>query len=210
MKVVPAILAKNYTDFLKQFRFFEPHFDLVQLDFMDGKFVANKTFKCFKRIGKIRTSVGFELHLMVKKPLLAIRKWSKNPKVKRIIFHYEAVKPSEIENLIDQIKQRGIKAGIALNPKTSVNDIKPFLSQLDYVLLMAVNPGFGGQKLNPVVYRKIRALRKLDKKIPIGVDGGINDQNANKLIRAGATNLNVAGYLLHSSDIKLSLKKLSF
>jgi ribulose-phosphate 3-epimerase len=209
MKVVPAILAKSYSNFEKQLKLFEPYFDLVQLDFMDGKFVANKTFKCFQRIGKIRTSVGFELHLMVKKPLIAIRKWSKNPKVKRIVFHYEAVKPSEIENLIDQIKQKGIKAGIALNPKTPVSVIKPFLSKLDYALLMSVQPGFGGQKFNPVVYRKIRALRKLDKKIPIGVDGGINDKNAHRLIRAGANNLNVAGYLLHSSDIKLSLKKLS-
>lgn len=209
IKIIPAILAKTQKEFIRQLRIFERYFNLVQLDIMDNKFVANKTFKSSKLIGRIKTSVSYELHLMVNKPSIYITRWSKNRKVKRIIFHYESVKKKEIEVLISKIHQHKIQVGIALNPETPVKVIKPYIKDIDYVLLMSVNPGFSGQKLKQNIFKKIRTLRQFSQKIKIGVDGGINDTNAKKLIMAGANVLNVAGYLLYSTNIELAVKKLS-
>jgi ribulose-phosphate 3-epimerase len=208
VKIIPAILAKTFAEFKKQAKVFEKNFSLAQIDVMDNQFVKNKTFYDLKKIQNFKTSLNYELHLMVKKPLGLIEKWKNFRKVKRIIFHLESLTNNQIEDLLRKYQKSRIEIGLAINPRTSLKKFIPFKNKVGYVLLMAVQPGFGGQKLRPKVYGKIKELRKLNRNIIIGVDGGVNETNSKELIGSGAKSLNVAGYLLHASDQKQAINNL--
>lgn len=206
VRIIPTILVSNFSEFKKRAKFLEKHFSFAQIDCADGKFVGNKTFYDAKRVSKV-LKVNFELHLMVKDPPNEIKKWLKVKKLKSVIFHYEAAKYSDvILNIINCLHKKKIKVGLALNPGTKVEKIREFLPYLDEVLFLSVNPGWGGRKFMPKVLKKIRALRKLDKKIDIGVDGGVNIKNAKQIVRAG-TNLLYAGKFLSDLNNIKKLKK---
>ncbi|MBN1325407.1 ribulose-phosphate 3-epimerase [Candidatus Falkowbacteria bacterium] len=201
-KLIPTILVKNLSEFEERVKFLEKYFSLVQIDCADGKFVENKTFYEVNKINKVM-EVNFELHLMVKFPLLEINKWLNNKRLKSIIFHYEAVNDSGgILNIINYLHKKKIKAGLAINPSTKVEKVKEFLPYLDELLVLGVNPGWGGKKFMPSVLQKIKKLRKLDKKINIGVDGGVNLQNAKQIVKAGANVLYAGKFLSDLNNIK--------
>ena len=208
LKIIPAILAKNFEEFKKQVRLFEKNFQLAQIDVMDNQLVKNKTFYDLKKIKALRTPLNYELHLMVKNPTKLIDEWKNFNKVKRVIVHIESLTAKQLGTLIEKNKKFRMEISLAINPRTKVSRLKPYKNKIKYVLLMSVQPGFGGQKLDPVIYRKIKELRQLNKKIKIGVDGGINGANAVKLFKSGANCLNVAGYLLHAKEIKEAVNQL--
>jgi ribulose-phosphate 3-epimerase len=207
VKLVPTILVKNFSEFKNRIYLLEKYFSLVQIDCADGKFVRNKTFYEVNKVNEV-VGVDFELHLMVKDPLREIGKWLKVKKLKSVIFHYEATKYSDvILNIINYLKKKKIKVGLAINPGTKVEKIKEFLSYLDEVLVLGVNPGLGGQKFQARVLKKIRQLRKIAPKIDIGVDGGVNLRNVKQIVRAGA-NILYAGYFLSNINNIKTFKKL--
>lgn len=208
VKIVPAILAKNLSEFTAKVHLFEKYFKLAQIDAMDGCFVKNKTFFDFKKISKIKAQLDYEVHLMVKEPLKVVQEILKFSKIKKIIFHVEAVNNKQCLDLIQLIKKNKKQVGLAINPATDLRKIKPYFNKIDYLLIMGVDPGWSAQELNSKVYARIKKAKKLKPKLEIGVDGGVNDQNARYLIKAGADVLNSASYLLESSDIKQAIVKL--
>ncbi len=190
--IVPTILVKTRNEFIRRRAELKPFFKLAQLDIMDGKFVPNRTLQ----LDNIkRSKLQYEVHFMVKDNITHIKKALKlHPAA--IIFHYESCRNSkEIAGLINFIRRRKIKAGIALNPETPIVKVIPYLKQLDRVMFMAVHPGFSGQKFKSIVLKKIKALRKLNKRIDIEVDGGINDKNIKMVQKAGANIFSLGSYL---------------
>lgn len=197
--VIPSIIAKNQNELDERISKVES--SIYQLDFMDGKFVQKKSLMFEFNIPK---SKKYEAHLMILNPKLWIEKnWEK---VDTIILHFESSKNPE--ELIKLIKSKKRKVGIAINPKTSVKKIEPFLSKIDMVLVMTVNPGKYGAKFLSKMLIKIKELRKLKPKLNIEVDGGINDKNIHKAFKSGANSFVVGSYLQNSKNPKESLEKL--
>src|SRR3989338_6109341 len=155
-QIIPSILAKNKRELQQKIKQVENFVKEVQIDIADNKFVPNKTI-ALEDILDIKTSLRFELHLMIKQPEEHLKKIPKN--VSTIIFHAEATK-KHIQ-VIKKIKEKGFFAGIAINPDTSVMSIKHLFAFIDQVTLMMVEPGFYGGKFLPDCLKKIEQLRKL-------------------------------------------------
>jgi len=183
IQIIPAIIAKDFQEFQDKINKVEPYLEWAQLDIMDGKFVNNSTWNKPEELRNINTNLNLEAHLMVNNPEEAISDWI-NSGVKRIIFHYEAT--DKHREIIEKIKKSRIEVGIALNPETPINVLDDFIKELDLVLVMTVNPGFGGQGFLNESVDKVKELREEYKNVKIEVDGGINLKTAPKVIKAGA------------------------
>lgn len=184
--------------------------DLIHLDLMDGHYVPNLSYgypliECIHR----HTDKPLDAHLMVTNPGDYIENLSCLG-VKWISFHPETV--FHPHRLVQYIQSLGIKAGFALNPATPLSILDAILPELDFVLLMSVNPGYSAQSFIPSVLDKLRALDSIRKdrklKYLIEVDGGVSDQNATQLIKSGADILVSASYIFNSSDYTLAINKL--
>lgn len=181
--------------------------EYIHLDIMDGTFVPNISFGAgvVKKIRPYSDKV-FDVHMMVEEPGRYVDDFV-DAGADIIVVHQEAC--LHIDRTLNQIKDRGVKAGIALNPATSLHTLDYMLDQVDMILLMSVNPGFGNQKFIPYVMGKIFELKKmLDAKglqIPIEVDGGVTLQNAKDLLNVGASVL-VAGSAVFKGDAAENVK----
>jgi ribulose-phosphate 3-epimerase len=202
IKISPSILSVDLSCIYEEIKKIEGVADRLHLDIMDGHFVPNLTFGP-EVVSSLRKKVHLplEAHLMMDNP----EKWVDAFVVagcNLIIPHIEA--SFHLDRLITSIKERGIKAGIALNPSTPLCGLEYILPKLDLVLLMTVNPGFGGQDFIPGVLSKIRKLRQIgrEKKLSfeIEVDGGINQITAKKVVEAGATVLVVGTTIFDAPD----------
>lgn len=189
MKIAPSLLSADFANLEKEVREIEKSgADLLHLDMMDGHFVPNLTFG-IPIINAIRkhTKLPFDIHMMVFNPEKYLGELEKVG-VQMISFHQEA--SIHQDRVIQEIKERKIKAGIAINPATSINNIEPILPILDYVLIMSVNPGFGGQKFIYYTLEKVKKLKKIIQNngynTLIEVDGGIKAENIQLLKDAGA------------------------
>ncbi len=191
VKIAPSILAANFEHLEEEVKSVEEAgADYIHVDVMDGKFVPNQTpgLAMLQR-SRATTNLIIDTHLMVENP----KEWIEDFSSSNIItFHVEAVKSEDVENLIQTIHERGIKVGIALKPNTKVKEVIPYLDHVDMVLIMTVEPGFGGQKLIGSTLKKVKRLRKMNSTLDIEVDGGINLKNIAKVKKMGA-NVIVAG-----------------
>lgn len=179
-----------------------PKIKWVQLDIMDGLFVPNATWMDPSDLSKLNTKLNLEVHLMMQDPRSAILNWLCRQNVKRILVHRESViDNSQLDELINTVKQNDREFGIVLNPDTSSESIKSYLPILDEVLLMAVRPGFSGQKFQNKILDKIRILRQWNSQIPISIDGGVNLETAPLAIKAGANRLCAASFLWKCDDL---------
>lgn len=195
VQVLPSILVNDRKDLVKKLKLVAPC-PLVHIDIGDGLFVKNKTVQPPDFVGIDLSSA--EIHLMVKDVDHYVEHFAHSG-VECIVFHVEACKDSaEVVHNIRHIKDHGVKVGMALNPETNITKVKNFLKSVDRVLIMTVHPGFGGQKFIAKMLPKISALRKLDRKINIEVDGGINLTTAPLAAKAGA-NMFVAGNAIFSA-----------
>lgn len=205
-----SILSKEEKgiDILKRFN--NTDINYIHLDVMDGKFVNNKAFLIseIKKLNDISLK-PFDVHLMVKNPIKYINELAML-NILTITFHYEAVK--DINELIDLIKNYGFKVGIAINPKTDVNVLTPYLNKLDQVIIMSVEPGASGQAFIESTYNKVKDLKDTiinnNYKTLIEVDGGVNDTNALSLKESGADILVSASFIQKSTDNIKYLKEL--
>jgi len=184
--------------------------DIIHIDVMDGNFVPNITFgppviKSFRSL----TNMTFDVHLMIDEPIRYIDRFV-DAGADIISVHVEACK--HLHSTIQIIKQMGIKAAVALNPATSLSTIECVLSDLDMVLLMTVNPGFGGQKYIESVTDKVKELKKMiinrGLNISIEVDGGIGLDNIFKVTEAGADVIVVGSTIYNADDMSEIIKKL--
>ncbi|MDO9578028.1 MAG: ribulose-phosphate 3-epimerase [Candidatus Cloacimonadales bacterium] len=202
VKIAPSLLSADFTNLEKEIiAVTEAGADMLHLDVMDGHFVPNLTFglPIIKQICEIST-LPLDVHLMVTNPAQYFVDLAKMG-IRYISFHQET--EFHIHRQLQTLKDLGVKAGVALNPATPVASIFPVLTDIDFVLLMSVNPGFGGQKFLPLVFDKIvnlrKQLEKIGHKIELEVDGGVNEENALTLISRGV-NILVAGSYIFGSD----------
>lgn len=194
--IAPSILSADFRNLEDQIREVErAGADWLHLDVMDGHFVPNITFGPMV-VQAIRavTRLPLDAHLMIENPekfLEDFRKAGTN----RITVHVEAC--SHLYRTVQEIKELGMKAGVTLNPATSPSSIKEILPDVDLVLVMTVNPGFGGQNFIASMAEKVQQIRtmieRVNPKILLQVDGGVSVKNASSLVKAGA-NVLVAGH----------------
>ncbi len=210
IKIGASLLAAEFTELSSEIKRAEDaDVDFFHLDIMDGHFVPNITIGPFitEQVSKI-TELDLSVHLMIENPEKFIKPFIQAG-ASLITFHIEPFLNNEkkVKEILLWIKKSKIKAGIAINPDTSVSTIKTFLEYLDLALVMSVYPGFGGQKFIHEVLTKIEALRKVYDK-DIEVDGGINENNAKKVLQAGANVLVAGTYIFKARDIKEAVNKL--
>ena len=210
IKIAPSILSADFSKLDEQIKLVEEGgADFIHLDVMDGHFVPNITFGApvIKMLRKI-TKVPFDVHLMIEKPDQYIRDFV-DAGADIITVHQEAC--IHLHRTIQYIKSFGVRAGVALNPSTSIETIRYILEEIDMVLIMTVNPGFGGQYFISQMKEKIIDLRKMiDERslnIDIQVDGGIKLDNIKEIESCGA-NVFVAGSaIFNSGDITNTTRK---
>jgi len=211
IKIAPSVLSADFLNLEKEIETIQnAGADILHLDVMDGHFVPNLTFglpviKQIKRFAKI----PLDVHLMVTNPELYLEKlcqWG----IDYVSIHQETV--FHLHRQIRMLKDANVKAGIALNPATPVTTIFPIIEELDFVLIMSVNPGFGGQKFLPLVYDKIEKLKEFSSKrnpdLEIEVDGGVTDLNAAQLIDKGVDILVSGSYIFKENDFQRQINKL--
>lgn len=196
IKIAPSILSADFAKLGEEIKDVEAGgAELIHIDVMDGHFVPNITIGPLI-VDAIRphTKLPLDVHLMIEQPEKYVADFAKAG-ADIITIHQEAT--VHLHRAIHQIKELGVKVGVALNPATSLSTIEDILPDLDMILLMTVNPGFGGQKFIPSVLNKINRLRNTLtemnlSQMDIEVDGGVNELTAKKVIDAGA-NILVAG-----------------
>ena len=209
--IAPSLLAADFFDLSSQMKLLkEGNIEVLHLDVMDGMFVPSISFG-MPVISSLRKSVDFffDVHMMVENPERYIEDFY-NSGANGITIHFEACK--HIDRCISQIKSLGLRSGISINPATPVSLLENIVSEVDMVLIMSVNPGFGGQKFIPYSLDKIRVLSKMrEKKNPkllIQVDGGVGVDNIKALSDAGVDEF-VAGSSVFKGDILKNIKALN-
>ncbi len=202
IQISPSILAADFSQLGNEIkRLEEGGADMVHVDVMDGHFVPNLTIgpPVIKALKK-QSSLPFDVHLMISPVHEYIQAYS-DAGADIITIHPEAT--DNFASSISAIKKNNKKVGVSLNPETKIDTVINYLKEIDLILIMSVNPGFGGQKFMPHVLTKIEELRKIEKKnnlnFDIEIDGGINFENSKEAIAAGA-NILVSGTTIFKSN----------
>ena len=201
-KVSPSILSCDFSKLKEDIDSIVNHVEYLHIDVMDGVFVNNISFG-IPVIKSIRPyyDIVFDTHLMIVNPERYIDAFASSG-ADLITFHIEAT--CDPMNVINLIHEKGLKAGISLRPKTNVNDLKPYLDKVELVLVMSVEPGFGGQKFDPSAIEKIKWLKEQkvinNYNYEIEVDGGINGETGKLCLEAGADVLVSGSYIFNANN----------
>ena len=211
IKLAPSILSADFARLLEDVKKVEKAgCEYLHIDVMDGHFVPNITLgpAIVKSLRK-DVNMVFDAHLMIENPDNYIKEFA-DAGCDIIVVHQEAC--THLHRTIQNIKSHGIKAGVALNPATPIETIKYVLEDVDMVLLMSVNPGFGGQSYIPVVTEKIKELKalidKMNLDIDIEVDGGVKPSNIAEVVNAGANVIVAGSAIFNAGDIDEAVKSL--
>ena len=209
-KLAPSILSADFSQLAASIEKIEKGgAGYIHMDVMDGAFVPNISFGApviKSMVGK--TSLPFDVHLMIEHPEYRIPDFV-TPQTEFIVVHQEAC--THLDRVIHQIKELGCKAGVALNPATPVSSLECVLGEVDLVLIMSVNPGFGGQKFIPYTALKVCELDEIRKEndldFVIEVDGGVTLDNAKMLVESGADILVAGSAVFGAEDVPARCKE---
>tara|TARA_B100000780_G_C21086305_1_gene437647 strand:- start:872 stop:1522 length:651 start_codon:yes stop_codon:yes gene_type:complete len=209
--VAPSILSADFANLQQEIEMVNnSEADWFHIDVMDGNFVPNITFgmPVIKAMKK-HANKPFDVHLMIEKPERYINDF-KEAGADILTVHYEA--STHLHRTIQQIKEAGMKAGVAINPHTSVFLLEDILSEIDLVTIMSVNPGFGGQKFIENTFVKVEDLKEMAEEINpnlyIEIDGGVTNANAYDLVEAGANVLVAGSFVFNSKNPVDTIKDL--
>jgi ribulose-phosphate 3-epimerase len=210
VEIVPSILSANFARLADEIaRVERGGAAMLHLDVMDGHFVPNLTIgpPVVESIRKC-TKSHLDVHLMIENPERYVTEFVKAG-ANSVIVHYEACR--HLDGTLQMIREAGAMAGVVLNPATPVEVLEDVLGVVDYVLLMSVNPGFGGQKLIPYVLDKVRRLNLMRraKKLafPIEIDGGVHRENLADVVRAGCDWIVTGSGIFHSPDPETTVRE---
>lgn len=205
IELAPSILSADFSKLAEDVEAIEKGgADFIHVDVMDGHFVPNISFgapvmKCLQG----RTNLPFDVHLMIEDPDKYIEDFV-TPQTEYITVHQEAC--THLHRTVQHIKQAGVKAGVSLNPATSLDTLEYVLQDLDMVLLMSVNPGFGGQSFIPQILEKTRELAELKKAegfdFRIEIDGGVKLDNVQEVVDAGVEIVVAGSAIFKAEDIE--------
>ncbi|HHY18184.1 MAG TPA: ribulose-phosphate 3-epimerase [Firmicutes bacterium] len=209
VKVAPSILSANLLDLGRQVcQVKEAGADLLHLDIMDGHFVPNLTFGPGLARALMEIGLPLDVHLMVSNPGWAVEAFCDYAEY--ITIHAEAT--PHLHRLLRLIREKGCKSGVALNPSTPSDFLKHVIDEVDLVLVMTVNPGWGGQSFIPRMVEKIHEVKKIacgaGSPVEIEVDGGITSGNCCHVIEKGADILVSGSYIFSSQDMSKAIKSL--
>jgi ribulose-phosphate 3-epimerase len=210
VKIAPSVLSADFGALAEEIAKVEPEADLLHVDVMDGHFVPNLT------IGPLvveaihrRTRVPLDVHLMIQNPERFVGAFAKAGAT-YLTVHAEVC--PHLHRTIQQIREAGMKPGVALNPSTSLHTVEEILDQVDLILVMSVNPGFGGQSFIPFVLKKIeemaRRLHRTEPRPELEVDGGIKIENCQAVAEAGATILVAGSAIFGAPDPRSAIIKM--
>ncbi len=209
--VAPSILASDFANLQREITMInESEADWIHVDIMDGVFVPNLSMglPVVEAVNR-HAKKPLDVHLMIVNPERYVEAFQKAGAA-TISVHVEAC--PHLHRNIQQLKQMGVKAGVALNPHTPLEALRYVIKEIDLVCVMSVNPGFGGQKFIETTYQKVKELRQMISHSGSGalieIDGGVNQQNAKPLLDAGADVLVAGNFVFSSSDPKEVIRKL--
>ena len=209
IEIVPSILSADFAHLADEIaRVERGGARLLHLDVMDGHFVSNLTIgpPVVESVRKA-TRLHLDCHLMIEHPERYAESFV-HAGANSVSVHYEAAR--HLDGCLNQIKKAGAMAGVVLNPATPVSVLEEILEVADYVLLMSVNPGFGGQKLIPYVLDKVRKLdsmrREKNLALPIEIDGGVHKDNLAEVVRAGCDWIVTGSAIFHSDDAEATVR----
>ncbi len=210
LKLSPSLLAADFSDLRSEIQKVESaECDMLHLDVMDGMFVPNISFG-MPVIAALRphSKLLFDVHLMIEDPIRYIKDFVKAG-ADSITFHYESC--NDQKAVIEEIRKYGVRVGISIKPQTPAFVLEPLLPSVDMVLVMTVEPGFGGQKLIPDTLSTVRQVKDMaafmKAPIDIQVDGGITPENAHLAVEAGANVLVAGSAIFRAEDVKEAVRR---
>ncbi len=206
--IAPSILSSDFANLESEIKKLEKNgADWVHVDVMDGHFVPNLTIgapvvKALRRV----TNIPLDVHLMIENPEKYIKDFALAGS-DIITFHYEAAK-NNVDYLIGLIRSYGKKVGLSIKPKTKVSEIEKYIKDVDLILIMTVEPGFGGQKFMPDCAEKTSEIKNISKQVIVEVDGGVNIETATYCKKLGVDALVAGNYIFSSDNIKEAIASL--
>ncbi|MFA5820988.1 MAG: ribulose-phosphate 3-epimerase [Candidatus Gracilibacteria bacterium] len=204
VKIAPSILSADFGRLNEEIDTIEPYSDMIHVDIMDGIFVPNKTISS-DVVKTIKSEKPLDVHLMIEHPENFLKEFAEAG-ASILTVHAEACE--DLSAVIDEIHKLGVKAGVSIKPGTGVEAVESVLDKVDMVLVMTVEPGFGGQKFMPEMMEKVKKLRAMKPELDIEVDGGINAETAKVAVDAGANVLVAGSYVFGAKDRKAAIEGL--
>ncbi len=205
-KLIPAILEAEVEAIVSKAQILQQHPDLfyrAQLDVVDGTFAKGKTVEDPNAIPDLK--IDTEVHLMVMHPDVILRGWIKHPSIKRLVVHVEAA--GNIQEVIDRVRASGKEISLACNPDTPFQIFEPYMNKIDGVLLLSVTPGKQGQPMQTDVLEKIKEIKKRFSQVSVAIDGGVNLENIDRVIQAGADDIIVGSGIWKQEQPEAALRQ---
>ena len=204
-RIIPTILATSQKEFEDRLKSVENLVDLVHLDIADGRFVPSVTWPNSEAVGGYPWVCQFALHLMIEKPEDILPDWI-NARPAQIIVQLESTE--RLVWVVNNLRDNGIEAGVALRLETPLESVRPFLEEVDMVLLLAGQPGFNGAAFDPKIIDRVTALRQMWPSGKIGVDIGMHEATLPQVAKAGASVFMVGSEIAQAADVAKKIQEL--